>query len=444
MDISILIPCYNEEPHLAKSIDVLSKTMKNCKWSYEFILVDDCSPDNTRQVIEAVCDEHEHCRSIYHEHNRGRGAAVKTGFAAAHGTAVGFIDIDLEVGAHYVPVMVQHILEQGYDVATGHRYYLMRQTGGLLRVALSYGYKNLCRALLRSNIKDSETGYKFFRKATTTDVVMGSTCDGWFWDTEVMSRAVLADLRIIELPVLYLRRFDKKSTVHLFRDSIDYLLQLRTFRQDVGLSLFKRSPVYWSCGIYDITMKLLMGSAYDDYCAALAAYIEPGSSVVDLCAGSARLERHLRDKNCEYLALDFNSTFVMGTRNRGIRARFHNVLSDSIPDADYVVMSASMYHFNAHPDVLPRMCSAARRAVVIAEPVHNISNHAFKPLAKFCNWLTNPGVGDYQFRYSPEEFRAFCEQHDATEIRCDDHEPFAYGVFKGTPDVDANPIAPAK
>jgi hypothetical protein len=409
-------------------MESLSEVMRLTRWEYEIILVDDCSGDGTRAIIEDICSSTPHCSFIFHDVNSGRGAAFKTGFRQARGTVVGFIDIDLEVGAHYVPTLVQQILSHGYDVATGHRHYLIRQTGGVLRVLLSYSYRRLGRLVLRFGIRDSETGYKFFNRDRAAGVVLGSEHDGWFWDTEVMCRSVLADLKIIEIPVLYLRRFDKQTTVRVLPDAIRCFRQLLKFQRQMGLSAMARSPVYWSPALYDVTMWLLHGRELGVATDRVAGYIEPDSKVVDVCAGTAHLAASVVARGCTYLALDFNSTFVLSVRKRGIRARFHNVHTDAIPAADYVVMISSFYHFrDCEDEVFERLRSAARRAVVLCEPVRNLSNHRIVPLAKLANRLTNPGGDDYRFRHSIETFRAFCDRHDADVFEHDGS--FAYAVF---------------
>ena len=172
MDLSVVIPCYNEAPYLRTSMALLTEVLAQTRWEYELILVDDCGSDNTRAIIEDICRTTPQCSFIFHDVNSGRGAAFKAGFRQARGTVVGFIDIDLEVGSHYVPLMVRQILCHGYDVATGHRHYLIRQTGGLIRVLLSCSYRRLCRWMLRFGIRDSETGYKFFNRETAADVVL--------------------------------------------------------------------------------------------------------------------------------------------------------------------------------------------------------------------------------------------------------------------------------
>ena len=162
---------------------------------YEIVFVDDGSVDGTGSCSQELCATTPRCRSIFHERNRGRGGAFKTGFAATSGRITGFLDIDLEVPAHYVPPLVNLIEHHGVDVATGRRHYLLRQTLALHRVMLSWVYRRMLKAVVGWDIRDSETGCKFFRRETAAGVVMQSEEDGWFWDTEVMARAVLADLQ---------------------------------------------------------------------------------------------------------------------------------------------------------------------------------------------------------------------------------------------------------
>jgi glycosyltransferase involved in cell wall biosynthesis len=380
--------------------------------------VDDASRDETRQIIAALCAERPRCRALFHDRNRGRGAAFKTGFQASTGTVTGFLDIDLEIDALYVPALVGRILHHGDDVAIGRRYYLLRQTGSLHRHVLSAVYRAMLKVLLDAGVRDTETGCKFFRRSTTTDVVLGSECDGWFWDTEVMARAALANLRIHELPVLFLRRADKRSTVRLLPDTWRYLVELHRFRPKVGLSLANKSPIYWTCTGYDLLMRLLYGRQYDETYAAVARRIPDGASVVDLCCGTGRLYRAgLAQRGVDYLGLDFNGHFVMGGRKRGIPMRFADVTREAPPPADYVVMCSSFYHMHRDADgMLARMRAAARRAVILSEPVSNVSTRAPGVLGRLAAAATNPGVGEYGARYDLASFRAFAERHDAVEF----------------------------
>jgi glycosyltransferase involved in cell wall biosynthesis len=430
LDISLVIPCYNEAPHLRASVKALCEILDATSYEYEIVFVDDVSRDDTRQVIEDICAHTPRCRYIFHPKNKGRGGAFKTGFAATTGKVTGFLDIDLEVGAHYVLPLVNLVLHEGVDIATGHRHYLLRQTHALYRTAVSWAYRGVVRATVAPGVMDSETGCKFFRRDTTTELIFASESDGWFWDSEVMARARLSGLNIHEFPVLFLRRWDKQSTVKLSDDIRDYLVEIHQFRRKVGLSLTEKSPIYWSGPGYELVMKALYGDALKETYAAVARHIPDGVSVVDLCCGTAHLYRdHLRSRGCDYLGLDFNGQFVFSNHKHGVRSRFFNVLTDEIPEADYVTMVSSLYHFREHAgELLERMRKAARKAVIISEPVQNWSS---KPslLGKAAMWLSNPGVGEYTQRFDRDSFEALAKQHGASDFFYSTEDRNAVAIF---------------
>jgi glycosyltransferase involved in cell wall biosynthesis len=417
MDLSLVVPCYNEAPHLRASVAAVREVLEATRYKYEIVFVDDGSRDGTRELLQDLCATTPHCRCIFHDSNRGRGGAFKTGFAATQGRITGFLDIDLEVPAHYVPALMSLIEHHGVDVATGYRHYLLRQTLALHRVALSWIYRRMLNLSVGWDIKDSETGCKFFRRETATDVVMQSVADGWFWDTEVMVRGVLAGLRVQEMPVLFLRRWDKKSTVRLGRDIIDYLAELHRFRTAVGLSLRAKSPIYWTSRIYDLVMRLLYGRALEQTYADVARRIPDGASVVDLCCGTAKLYRHhLRGRGCQYLGLDFNGRFVLEGHKAGVPMRLFNLLTDPVPCADYVVMLSSLYHFRRQAgDVLARAKAAAREGVIISEPIRNLSTRP-SWLGRIAGRLSNPGIGEYRERLDLAELRALSDAYGAAEF----------------------------
>ena len=100
-------------------IEVLESTW----WTYELIFVDDSSQDRTRDIILDLVQKYpsKKFRYLFHEHNRGRGRTVVDGFRMASGNVVGYIDIDLEVHARYIPSMVMAISQR--DIATAYRVY---------------------------------------------------------------------------------------------------------------------------------------------------------------------------------------------------------------------------------------------------------------------------------------------------------------------------------
>jgi len=231
--VSVVVACYNEEPVLRESFAELAGTLEDFQRGWEVLFVDDCSSDRTREIIRSLIEEHPGLalRSILHERNRGRGAAVSDGFRAARGEVVGYLDIDLEVHSRYIPSLVRAI-EAGAEVATIRRIYAL-QLLSLDRYLMSRGYSWLVRRLLRTSLHDTETGYKFFRREAVLPVLDEIQDEGWFWDTEVMIRAERRGLRIEEIPGAYVRRYDKTSTVHGLRDSVRYFHQLMRFRRSI-------------------------------------------------------------------------------------------------------------------------------------------------------------------------------------------------------------------
>ena len=119
MDISIVVPSYNEDeslPHLAEWID---RVMKEHGFSYEVILVDDGSKDKTWQVVERLHAANPCYRGVKFRRNYGKSAALNTGFAAAQGDVVITMDADLQDSPDEVPELYRMIKEEGYDLVSG-------------------------------------------------------------------------------------------------------------------------------------------------------------------------------------------------------------------------------------------------------------------------------------------------------------------------------------
>ncbi len=232
-DLSLVLACYNEEPIIEDSVRQIVDVLDATRFSYEIIFVDDGSRDRTRELIEAIMARYpRHAMSrIFHRVNKGRGGTVADGFRAARGEVVGYIDIDLEVHARYIPSCVLAV-RHGADVATAKRVYLF-SLRSLDRYFMSKGYVWLVQRLLGVDLQDTETGFKFFRRERILPVLDEIEDERWFWDTEVMVRSLLRGYTIVEIPSLFVRRFDKPSTVNALADTVDYFRKLWRFRRTV-------------------------------------------------------------------------------------------------------------------------------------------------------------------------------------------------------------------
>ena len=231
--LSLVIACYNEQETLLESFAEIRDTLLELRRPFEVIFVDDVSRDRTRELLREIVAQHPELqlKVILHEVNQGRGATVSDGFRAARGQITGYLDVDLEVHCRYIPSLLRAI-EKGADIATVRRVYAF-QLWSLDRYVMSRGYSWLVRLLLKTQIRDTETGYKFFRRERLLPVLDATTDPGWFWDTEFMLRAERAGMRIQEIVGAYVRRGDKTSTLHGIRDSLKYFQRLLRFRGEL-------------------------------------------------------------------------------------------------------------------------------------------------------------------------------------------------------------------
>jgi SAM-dependent methyltransferase len=161
-------------------------------------------------------------------------------------------------------------------------------------------------------------------------------------------------------------------------------------------------------------MRLLYGRHYDSRYHTIADLVSAQSSVLDVCCGPATLfTRYLRQKGVRYTGLDINSAFVRRLNNQGATGKVWDLREDKrLPEADHVVMQASLYHFlpDAAP-VIDRMLAAARLQVIIAEPVRNLAT-SDNPLLRVAGRLfTNPGSGEQPERFTESSLAEFFNQY---------------------------------
>ena len=225
-DVSIVIPCYQDEWHIVKSVKEISSVMKTTPYKFEMIFVDDASADKTKEMILYIEQNFPDVRYVMHEKNTGRGRAFCDGAKIAKGNYVGFLDIDLEVSASYLPEVLKKLDEGNHVVIVNRSYRIVPTFSFLIRQFSSVFYKKLASAVFHIPPLDTESGFKFFKRESLFALLPQVRSDRWFFDTEIMVLAHLAGQKITQVEGIYKRNPEKTSTVRLFADSIDQFSEL--------------------------------------------------------------------------------------------------------------------------------------------------------------------------------------------------------------------------
>ena len=199
MKVSVVIPCYNER----ETIEAIVRAVRSSPIAdLEIILVDDCSTDGSREIIE------ERLREIVdvvicHTENRGKGATLRSGFQAATGDIVLIQDADLEYDPQEYPLLLDPILSGKADVVYGSRFlggrphrvvYFWHMVGNRFLTLLSNMLTNL-------NLTDMETCYKVFRREALANIVIEE--DRFGFEPEITAKVARSGCRVFEVGISY-------------------------------------------------------------------------------------------------------------------------------------------------------------------------------------------------------------------------------------------------
>ena len=133
MDVSIILPCYNEHEALKNAVPTIQRIMDSTIYEYEIIIAEDSSTDGTAELAAKLAEENDNIVWLHRKDLRGRGLALTNALRIARGRVAGFIDVDLETPAHYIyPAILE--VESGADIATCTRVYKLNRYHFLYRL----------------------------------------------------------------------------------------------------------------------------------------------------------------------------------------------------------------------------------------------------------------------------------------------------------------------
>jgi len=215
--LTVVIPAWNEEDGIKEIIDRVSAIRPELPASgvdeLYLIVVDDGSIDRTAALVT----EYEDVRLIQHQVNRGYGAALKTGFAAAKGELIGFLDADGTYPPEYFPQLCQVSLEQDADIVIGSRMAGAKSEMPKMRRLGNTIFAHLVSVISAEKITDSASGMRVFKKSALSRLY--PLPDGLNFTPVMSTRALHEDLKMVEVPIPYSERLGR-SKLSVTRDGM--------------------------------------------------------------------------------------------------------------------------------------------------------------------------------------------------------------------------------
>ncbi len=193
------MPAYNEERTIEAILEKIIKIKFECQ--AELIVVDDCSTDKTKEILLKVKQKYPEIKLLFHEKNKGKGSAVKTGLKHATGDIIAIQDADLEYKPNNINDLIKPILNNKFEVVYGSRF-LRKEKKGYSLFYLGNWFLSLITSILYfSKITDMETCYKVFKKEVINNIKLN--CQGFEFEPEITAKILKKGYKIKELPIDY-------------------------------------------------------------------------------------------------------------------------------------------------------------------------------------------------------------------------------------------------
>jgi glycosyltransferase involved in cell wall biosynthesis len=226
IELSIVMPCYNEEGVLPLSIPPLLDLCRELNLRYEMILVNNGSWDSTPQVIDSFISSGYPVRRVDVAVNQGYGWGVICGLKEATGRYIAYMSSDGQI--HSEDVIRTYRAIQGTDRGVMAKAQRINRADGWLRKFISKVYNLLLLTMFRGITTDINGAPKIFHKEDLQ--VLKPTSKDWFIDSELMLKAQVLGLDVIEVPVTFYKRESGASAVRLLSTSLEFLRNMVRFR----------------------------------------------------------------------------------------------------------------------------------------------------------------------------------------------------------------------
>lgn len=222
--LSVIIPAYNEGKRIGSSLQKAVDYLDNHELSYEILVVDDGSRDDT--VQQTLNFKHSDIRAIKQPRNMGKGAAVRRGMLEAEGDIRIFTDADFSTPIYEIEKLINKIIS-GADICIGSRALdptMIKEHQPFYREFMGKTFNKIVQLLLFKGISDTQCGFKGFTKNATESIFNKAKIDGFSFDVEILYLADQAGFKVEQVPVEWYN--DNRSKVNPIKDSTMMIIEL--------------------------------------------------------------------------------------------------------------------------------------------------------------------------------------------------------------------------
>ena len=224
LDVTVILPCYNEEAHVAREIERITAALDASNFSYELLVIDDKSTDDTLAVVKAELPRYPHLRLMPFRRNGGSGTARRIGTAEACGRIVVWTDADMTYPNERIPEFVQYLVDHpDVDQVVGART-SEQGTHKVFRVPAKFVIRKIAETLASTKIPDLNSGLRAFRRDVSLPYLRllppGFSC------VTTITMSFLSNQHGVDyLPIEYAKR-SGTSKFHFIKDAYRYILQV--------------------------------------------------------------------------------------------------------------------------------------------------------------------------------------------------------------------------
>lgn len=229
--LDVVIPVYNEERALPRSIDELRRFLTdNIAYDWRIVIADNASTDSTLEIARALASQDERVTYL-HLDEKGRGRALRRAWLSSDADVLSYMDVDLSTNLAAFPPLVDSIVYGGYDLAIGSRLLPGARVKRQWKRELTSRIYNLLIKLMfpRRRFSDAQCGFKAISRQAARDLVPLVVNNEWFFDSELLLRAEQKGYRIAEVPVEWIEDLDTRvDVIRTALEDIRGLIRVRT------------------------------------------------------------------------------------------------------------------------------------------------------------------------------------------------------------------------